>query len=213
MAFTLDGLVFTADETTTIVWDGQPIPLDVALDSQHIYGQEVTGEALEDGSQADDHVVEDPDGLTIEGIVTDHPVGLVAGIVHGPIGDLLNLTDGALEPSITAYELWVKAKEAAAELVITTRFRVFERMVITRLTIRETAEFGHALRLSVAFRQVTKVQAQTVSASLLDTLGDGTDDLAAGTSDLGRQPTLAPTSAQADSLDGLSLEMDWPQAA
>src|SRR3990167_10328972 len=75
------------------------IPLDAALATVHTYRNAITGEPIEDGSEIHDHVIAEPEELTIEGLVSDHTSNIFGGVPGGAlgagIGGLVGGTSGA----------------------------------------------------------------------------------------------------------------------
>jgi len=194
MAVEVLGLLF-ADKPRTKIEGGEiDITVDAALTVAHKYGLTVTSSPIEDGSSVDDHAVRDPDELTMEGFVSDHPVEFLGGVLRGEVaggavGELL----GATPRSVSAYALLRKAVDDKALLTVLTRFRTYDDMLATNLEVQQAQEVGEALRFQLTLRHVRRVG--TSATSVLDKLTDAAKDDAAPTASRGRKPAKAPAAA------------------
>src|SRR3990167_10153705 len=79
------GLV-VARPRTAIEGGDLDIPLDAALATVHTYRNAITGEPIEDGSEIHDHVIAEPEELTIEGLGSDNPSRSFGGVPGGALG-------------------------------------------------------------------------------------------------------------------------------
>lgn|SRR5574341_830640 len=169
------------------------IPVDAALTVAHKYGLQVTSVPIQDGSSVQDHAVRDPDALTMEGFVSDHPVQLLGGmlsdVVGGAVGDQLGITSR----SLSAYAQLVDAVEKKKLLTVVTRFKVYENMLPDSLEVRQQHDVGEALAFTLGLTKTTIVASAT--SSVLDKLTDAAKDNAAPTASRGSKPPKPPAAA------------------
>ncbi len=121
--------------------------LDVAVSEEHGFESDVTSYPIEDGSNTTDHVHNSPLTVTIEGVVSDTPIGAIR-----------DTRAGTTLPSDDALAHLKRIREAREPVTIETSLGVYDNMVMTALTVPRDARTGHALRFTAAFTQVTIVE-------------------------------------------------------
>ncbi|MGL6011264.1 MAG: phage baseplate protein [Shewanella oncorhynchi] len=126
------------------------IELDLNLEEDHEWGAEATMNPVEDGSPVTDHVVEQPDKLSIKGFVTDTPLTITSQSVAienrtQPVFDLLRELIKAREP-VTVY----------------TKYRTYPDMVITSINVPFNSSIGEAIEFGMNFVHIRKVATQIV---------------------------------------------------
>lgn len=205
MAIPVLGILFAKGAKTEILGARSDIPVDAFITRSHSFSSSVTRAPVEDGSNINDHVILDPDELTIEGLTSDHPVDLLAGLtaVAGAVVELFG-GDAAPTRSRQAAEALEEAWRDKAELEIVTRLKTYKSMVIESLEWNESAEVGEALAFRMRLIKIRKVSLQLVpSSGLLDAVGD----LAEGPVEAGKQapkPKPKPTAPAVTSLSQAS---------
>lgn len=128
-------------------------PVDVAVSEDHSFDSEVTEHPVERGADVADHVRARPITLTIEGLVSDDPIGTVRD-------QRLASAGGSIEhapPSDDAFALLLSVRDAREPVTIVTSLRTYEDMVLTSLSVPRGARTGHALRFMATFVQVQLV--------------------------------------------------------
>ncbi len=163
--------------------------LDVTVSESPEMTNRITKNPIEDGSSIADHVIQDPDVLTLEGIVTDDPIRFLSGI-----RDLAERGLGSLTRSQSAFELIEKLKKEATVITVITGLKTYENMIISRFNPRRDNTTGFSLRFTLVLEQIEIKKSQTVSIPR-DTVKDaptGTGDQSASTVDGGKQPPLSP---------------------
>lgn len=121
--------------------------IDAALTENHSYSSDVTEHPVEKGADITDHVRAKPPTITIEGIVSDTPVG-----------DLATRRSTTTLPSDDAIQLLRKIHTARAPISIETSKGVYKNVVMEMLAIPVDAETGAALRFRATFRQIEIVE-------------------------------------------------------
>lgn len=124
--------------------------IDIAEVVEHTYDSEVTEHPVERGADIADHIRERPITLTINGLVSNTPIGAIADR-RGDIdarGVLVN------RPSDDA-RAWLEAIRAAREPIqVVTPTKTYELMILERLSFSEDSQTGDAFRFRSSFKQI-----------------------------------------------------------
>lgn len=134
------------------------VQLDASLEETHTSQNAITQFPVEQGVDITDHVRQQPDRVSIRGIVTDHPLGLGGG----------GLVSGR---SLEAYQKALTMLQEAQLISVVTSLRQYQNMVIESLEVPRTAKQGQSVEMSLSLREIKTAQVA----------------VAAGTSDLGTQ--------------------------
>ncbi len=126
--------------------DGYPV--DLFVTEEHAFEADVTEHPVERGGVVTDNTRLKPPTLSLEGVVSDSPLGTVA-------------TDpsrtGSSLPSEDALAKLMQIRDAREPVVITTALRRYENMGLVSLSIPKSAGTGKALRFKASFKQITIV--------------------------------------------------------
>ena len=130
-----------------IVIDGYRI--DVATSTELTYDTEVTEFPIEKGADVADHIRDKPNVLTIEGIVSNSPIGEIA---------ILRGTDAIPADDFFAHLKHIKA--AREPVVVDTSRERHASMVLKTLSLPSDSSTGDALKFRAVFRQITRVDTE-----------------------------------------------------
>jgi len=117
--------------------------IDVFVREEPAFSNEITEHQVESGSDIADHVRAKPTTLTVEGIVSDTP-----------IGDLADRRASSVPPSQEAYERLQDINKARQPVTVVTSLSTYTDMVIETLTPPRDRRTGKALRFTCVFKQV-----------------------------------------------------------
>jgi hypothetical protein len=176
-------LLFGRKAPTSIRTSLQAITLDATLAEDSEYSNRITEFPLESGSSISDHVIHEPENVTIKGLISETPVAVLGtvgralmngGSFSDPIGDgyaFLLAIGGYSQPKFSG-----KAKptdqflsggqditESAQQFQlvdILTEFRLYTSMGITRLHVGREPTTGDALVFTASFKKVRMVEVQ-----------------------------------------------------
>lgn len=150
-------------------------PIDAALSEDHTLDSEVTSFPVERGAEITDHVRPLPRTITIEGVVSDTPLGLaaIAREDRAVIASADETLADRVLPSIEAFTFLERVYEARQPVTITTSLRVYENMVMESLSIPRTATTGDALRFTATFRQIRIVDVRRSRVRVAAPRGSG----------------------------------------
>lgn len=138
------------------------IEVDAVVSRTHTFTARATRFPVEEGADVTDHVRQEPDSLTIDGFVSDHPVVILGGILQG--ATLSSLVSGAAaQRSRTAVEALLDAKENALLITVVTPLKTYRDMVIERLVVPKTPRTGQAAAFSLELTKIRKASVKQVS--------------------------------------------------
>lgn len=116
----------------------QGIFLDATVSEDHHYVSRVTQFPIESGSVITDHVINEPDTLSLSGIVSDSPLAFLS----------------SFNRSSDAFNRLVRIHELKERVTVVTGIKVYQNMIMTSLSVPRTVETGQALNFVMEFQQV-----------------------------------------------------------
>lgn len=129
------------------------IELDVSISEDHKYTSKVTSFPIENGTNVSDHIINLPEIVTIEGIVSDTPLNIFS------LGNR----------SIDAFNSLVQIHRDKKIVTLVTGIKVYQNMVMTVLNVPRSLETGQSLTFNLEFQKVlldSFVRTQLETASL-----------------------------------------------
>jgi hypothetical protein len=127
------------------------ISIDAFVEETHDESASVTSYPIEDGTSINDHVIQNPEKLTISGVISANTVYLA---------DILEYTPFHV---VDVYWNLVEMKEEGLPITVVTGLRVYSDMVIESISIPRNSESGKSLYFSMSLVQVRIVTSQTVT--------------------------------------------------
>lgn len=134
-----------------ILIDGYPI--DCAITEEHTVDNEVTEHPVEKGADITDHVRARPIVVALEGVVSDTPIGLIAG-QRGDRDDNGRLVN---RPSDDARTWLLDIRNRREPVSIETSLGGYTNMLLESLSFPRSSKDGDSLYFRVTFRQATFV--------------------------------------------------------
>lgn len=175
------------------------ISFDVSVSETHSRDANPTAFPLEDGRTISDHIVVAPFELTLNGLITDTPIGGLAGYTSevlttaltafaGPLGvtaaaasfAVANALNKSPSPSAIAFAQLLKLQagepdatpaKAPPLLDVVTSLRRYPSMVIKSISVPRDATTGKALKFTLVLTQLTVVSPQTVDVTVFRNSG------------------------------------------
>jgi hypothetical protein len=158
------------------------LKLDAALNIGHDTQTTPTEHPLEDGASISDHIIRKPAILSIEGIVTDDPISIVAsalGAVSGIPGSLIGgvagsvvsgaisalgsaLLEGDGRRSVNAYETLLNLQKEGIPLTVVTGLKTYTNMVLFGLNVPQSSRNSNALQFSAKLKKIEIAVSETV---------------------------------------------------
>ncbi len=181
------------------------LQLDCTPSERPEMASQVTEFPIEDGAVVSDHIILKPSRLTLEGIVSNHPINLstaMVGNVAGVIGGALSgpaktvataagvlvgnkLVSQSAQPAKAALDVFKEIREKKLLLTIITGLDTYTNMVMERFSPVRTANTAGSLVFSAAFKEAKIVTSQTVAVPA-EALSEDTRDMGADVKDSGR---------------------------
>lgn len=172
------GLLF-GDNYGTVIGG---LELDASISSSHERQAQVTQSPVEDGAAVHDHVILDPERVTVEGFVTDSPAVIFGGVSgRGRTQDAVEKLE----------ELW----QARQPIQIDTGLKQYPTMIITRLSLPDERKGSMQFTLEAQEIRIVDSEIREVPD---DALAGDVADSAAETTQAGRQTAQEAGSAAAD---------------
>lgn len=122
------------------------IELDCTITERHSHRATPTRQPVEDGAKVSDHVIQEPDGLTLDGLWTDTPNG----------GERAQVAR-----SKELYLALVTLKERGEPVDVVTGLRVYQNMIVTGIDTHKDARTGFAVPVSITLEPIRIAQQQT----------------------------------------------------
>lgn len=168
------------------------IVVDATVKETHLSECDVTKNPVEDGAPVTDHVQMQPKRLTIEGVISDTPLGFAF------IGNIQNLVRsvtqifGARSRSQDAYDDLVRLQESKRPFTVITNLKKYDNMILVSLTVPREASTSAAIHFTAEMQQVRIVKSEEIASLATDAA-----DIGAKTKDLGQKVTQpVPAEAQ-----------------
>lgn len=137
------------------------ISLDATISETHTSSSQVTDHPVEKGANIVDHVRREPDGLVLEGIVSNTPLSseqmrryVQAGGVELESSAFEDAPRGVLGYAERAYERLRELMDLETVITVVTGLRTYDNMVLQALSVPVDKQTGDALRFSATFKQV-----------------------------------------------------------
>lgn len=164
------------------------IKIDASVSETHLTEMDLTENPVENGAKITDHVQIKPNELTIEGVISDSPLGdnFVQSIVN--LEQKISTFFGTEKRSIDAYNQMLKLQRSRDPFTVTTGLKVYSNMILTSLSINRTSETSNAIHFTANMKEIRIIG---TSGNLLSNLADEIADIASDTLDLGGKVTSA----------------------
>jgi len=109
----------------------------------HQFSSTVTDYPIEDGSVISDHIIEKPLMITIDGIVSDTPLAVIAA-----------LRSDNSKPSADAFAELMDMRDAREPVTVETSMGTFTQMALQDVSFPRAAGDGDTLRFRASFKQI-----------------------------------------------------------
>lgn len=160
------------------------LQLDASISEAHGAQAEASSHQVETGSNVTDHVRPLPNAFSLEGVVTNTPLGAPATYGDGISGSVRELRQTIQTPSgpqdiaLMVFQFdgdgFDRAKAVFGDLAdaiqagnlfsVTTTLAHYDSLVCLKLSVPRNAALSGSLRLSMDFQQIRFVDTQTVAA-------------------------------------------------
>jgi hypothetical protein len=163
------------------------VKLSLSESENHEFRSEVTQYPVEDGSNMSDHIVNNPDKLTIQGFVTNSPISTLD--TSGP---------GNGE---SAFEALLRIHRTREPVRVFTTLKEYENMALVCFSVPKNAETGETLRFSASFVHIRKVNSAIVETAAIKS---DASDMVSSEKKAGKQNTIETPERKKSWLSSLS---------
>jgi hypothetical protein len=153
--------------------------LDVAINENHGVQAEVTTHQVEVGSDITDHIRPMPQRFSIEGMISNTPLGGTTSYMDGVSGSVKAVSrvvagstvsysafswDSGFERVRVVFGDLANAIQSAALFNLTTTLATYDSMACINISVPRNAQLGNVLRFSADFQMIRFVSTETVAA-------------------------------------------------
>ena len=154
----------------------EQLVLDASIEEMHTMTSKISQFPVEDGSTISDNIYNEPEKISIQGVVTSTP--------------LPNSPNSSLESTIyaprDAYDYLCRLRKNKELITVTTDLEVYKNMGITSIRIPKNTKVGGSLQFTIELEKVNIVSSKTVPAIYLKK-AQNTNKQAAPTAEQGKQ--------------------------
>ena len=185
------------------------IVVDATISEEHTSSCDLTENPVEDGAKVTDHVQLKPSELTIEGVISDSPLGYaIIGNIQNLVRSAENLF-GKSSRSTDAFNELLKLQKSRQPFTVVTGLKRYTNMIMTELKVPRTATTGGSIHFTATMKEIRIVKSKSAG---IGSLSDSVSDLGSPTKDLGgkisdtvpKTSPVGPTSNQSSSyLNGI----------
>lgn len=134
--------------------------LDASVNEQHTKTNQITEHPVEVGANIADHIRREPERITIRGIVSNHPLVLLASLrAPSPIANDLTFTSERAELAYAQLSLTMDAGELVD---VVTTFKEYTNMAIQSLVVERDARRGNIAEMVIELKEVILATTQEV---------------------------------------------------
>lgn len=112
--------------------------LDATLTEDHQYNARATTYPIEDFRNITDHIINEPETLSLTGVVSDTPLSILS----------------SFNRSVDAFNRLVRIYETKQLITVVTGIKVYTNMCITSLQIPRNVQSGQSLTFSMEFQKI-----------------------------------------------------------
>lgn len=111
---------------------------DTTVMEEHKFSSRITNYPIENGTIISDHIINDPDSISLSGIVSDTPINILA----------------SSNRSIDAFNKLVDLHRKREVFDVVTGIRVYRNMAITTLNIPRNIKTGQSLTFNIELQRI-----------------------------------------------------------
>jgi hypothetical protein len=128
------------------------VQLDCSIQETHSFKSDVTDYTVEDGGKIQDHIYLEPFRITMQGIVSDSPLGFLGG----------GFSDTIQSYSEDAYDKLTEMREQRILFDVVTGLKIYPNMVFETLDVNRDKDTGKALYFTSQLKQIRKAQSKVI---------------------------------------------------
>lgn len=139
------------------------IVIDATVTETHLSECDVTKNPVEGGAPVTDHVQVLPKKLTIEGVISDTPLGFAF------IGNIQNLVRsvttifGGRSRSQDAYDDLVRLQTSKRPFTVITNLKKYDNMIMASLSVPRTSQTSGAIHFTAEMQEIIIVESEEIA--------------------------------------------------
>lgn len=114
------------------------VVLDAVITEDHNYNSRVTSFPVENRLNISDHIINEPETLTISGVVSDTPLSILA----------------PFNRSVNAFNQLIEIHNRRERITVVTGIKVYNDMVMTSLSVPRSVDSGQSLTFTIELQRV-----------------------------------------------------------
>ena len=167
------------------------VPVDAMLTETHSFSNEITSIPIEMGAEVTDHVISNPDQITIEGFIGCTPFDTGGGVTGG-VASVLSSLGGGGNRVQQYHNMLLQLKTMRAPISVVTGLNVYDNMIIESYEVPRDVDTGADLHFTMTLKKVRIVSSTNIMAevaTLADSSG-GVGSQIAGAASAGMAPSV-----------------------
>lgn len=139
------------------------IVVDAAVGEEHKTSCDITENPVEDGAKITDHVQIKPAELSIDGVISDSPLGtpFVQNFQNAKAAVLSRLS--GTSRSIDAYQKLVELQKKREPFTVVTSLKQYKNMILTELSVPRNAQLGNSVQFKATMREIRIVKSKSAT--------------------------------------------------
>ena len=137
------------------------VTFDTTIQENHSFTSRITSFPVEFGTIISDHIIKEPDVVSLSGLVTDTPLSILA----------------PFNRSIAAFNQLVELHARRLPVTLVTGIKVYTNMGITRLDVPRNVKTGQSLTFNIEFQKIIyddTVQVELNAGNIFEGVQDNT---------------------------------------
>lgn len=146
------------------------IELDAAITEKHSAKVEITKHPIEEGANPTDHARLLPYAISVDGLLTNTPLGAELRASRGVTSDRTTSTGafGAAGPAQRSMAALEKIRTDRRAVTVVSGFRTYQNMMILSIEVPIDAKTGEAIRFSISMEEIRFVKSEVARVDVLN---------------------------------------------
>lgn len=181
MIFKTNGVTIGEKSPTEDFVGSGGIVVDAAISEEHTTSCDLTKNPVEEGAKITDHVQLEPAKLTIDGVISDSPLGapFVQNFQNAKAAVLSKLTGESR--SIDAYQKLLELQKSREPFTVTTGLKKYNNMIMTSLSVPRTVSTSNSIHFKATMEEIRIVKSKSALGGLAKQVKKSARNLASKT--------------------------------
>lgn len=159
--FKSKGVVIGSQAPTEDVAGSGGIVVDATVQEEHKSSCDLTENPVEDGAKITDHVQLKPKELSIDGVISDTPLGasFVQNFQNSSSSSGNSLSNSSR--SIDAYQQLLELQKSREPFTVTTGLKQYTNMILVDLSVPRTVSTANAIHFKASMKEIRIVKSKS----------------------------------------------------